>query len=212
LSIDVIMIHTGKLIVLEGLDGAGTTSQTKKVHDALISAGIESHRTAQPSKGPIGLLLRNFLTGSITGGTQEMFSLLFAADRVHHCDQEVGKMLSNGINVICDRWYHSSYVYQGAESPEMLRWIKSLNSRAMKPDLTMLLRVSPEIAAERRRLEGKAEELFDNIEMQKKVSDAYDSVFSDLAYEEHVVIVNGEQSIDDVFKNIYKHVESCIGR
>ena len=79
--------------------------------------GREVHVTREPSDGPIGKLLRGMLTGdhAIAGQAidQRTFGLLFAADRMDHCQREVAPHIAAGTLVISDRWYHSSLAYQG---------------------------------------------------------------------------------------------------
>jgi dTMP kinase len=164
-----------KLIVLEGLDGAGTTTQARLLAQALTERGRAVHVTRQPSDGPIGKLLRAMLTGghAIEGQAidQRTFGLLFAADRMDHGQREVAPALAAGTLVISDRWYHSSLAYQGTGAARA--WIAACNQHARQPDVTVFLRVRPEVAAARRAA-GRTEELFEAIEMQRKVAAGYD--------------------------------------
>jgi len=145
-------VSTGRLIVIEGLDGAGTTTQTKRVVAYLESKGVRAHATREPSDGPIGKLIREMLTGghAIAGQSlsQSTFGLLFAADRLDHLQREVEPAIADGVTVISDRWYHSSLAYQGTGADR--DWITTLNARARRPDLTIFLKVRPEVAAKRR--------------------------------------------------------------
>ena len=106
-----------RLIVLEGLDGAGTTTQAKRLVEHLRTRGGKAHLTREPSDGPIGRLIREMLTGehAIPGQpiAQSTFGLLFAADRLDHLQREVEPQLAAGATVVSDRWYHSSLAYQG---------------------------------------------------------------------------------------------------
>jgi dTMP kinase len=106
------------LIVLEGLDGAGTTTQARRLYDYLASHDVASLLTRQPSDHPIGRLLRQFLAGehAVPGRevAPETLALLFAADRVDHLQREVEPALAQGRVVVSDRWYHSSLAYQGS--------------------------------------------------------------------------------------------------
>src|SRR5690348_3067705 len=126
----------GKLIVLEGLDGAGTTTQAKRLVEHLTSHGTKAHVTREPSDGPVGVLIRQMLTGghAIPGQSisQSTFGLLFAADRLDHLQREVEPQLAAGAVVISDRWYHSSLAYQGTGADR--DWIAALNGRARRPE------------------------------------------------------------------------------
>jgi dTMP kinase len=191
-----------KLIVLEGLDGAGTTTQARRLADALAARGRVAHVTREPSDGPIGRLIREMLTGghALPGDAtfdQATFSLLFAADRVDHLQREVEPALAAGTVVVSDRWYHSSLAYQGTGAARA--WIRTLNQRARRPDLTIFLRVRAEVAAERRVAAGRAQELFEDLAMQTRVAAGYDEVLAELAAEgEAIAVLDGERALDDV--------------
>lgn len=190
----------GALIVLEGLDGAGTTTQAKRLVGDLGARGRSALLTREPSDGPIGRLLREMLVGghAIPGAAiaQTTFSLLFAADRMDHLQREVEPALADGAIVVSDRWYHSSLAYQGTGAERA--WIRVLNERARRPDLTILLRVRPEVAAERRVAAGRAQELFEDLAMQRRVAAGYDAVVAELAGAERIEVLDGEQPLDDV--------------
>lgn len=193
--------RVSKLIVLEGLDGAGTTTQARRLADALAARGRTAHVTREPSDGPIGRLIREMLTGghAIPGASidQATFGLLFAADRMDHVQREVDPALAEGTVVISDRWYHSSLAYQGTGAERA--WIRVLNARARKPDLTIFLRVRAEVAAERRVAAGRAQELFEDLAMQRRVAAGYDEVLAALAAEgEPIAVLDGERTLDDV--------------
>jgi dTMP kinase len=197
------------LIVLEGLDGAGTTTQCKRLVEHLAASGRRAHLTREPSDGPVGRLLREMLTGQhgIEGAklSQNTFGLLFAADRLDHLQREVEPALRGGAIVVSDRWYHSSLAYQGTGADR--DWILQLNSRARRPDLTIFLKVRPEIAAARRVAAGRVQELFEDLRMQEEVADGYRATIAELAAQgERIEIVDGEQPADAVFAVIARLV------
>lgn len=199
----------GKLIVLEGLDGAGTTTQAKRLVEHLNEQGTKAHVTREPSDGPIGVLIRQMLTGhhAIPDQTisQSTFGLLFAADRLDHLQREVEPQLAAGATVISDRWYHSSLAYQGTGADR--DWIITLNARARRPDLTIFLSVRPEVAAARRVAAGRVQELFEDLRMQEDVAAGYTATIAELqAQGERIEILDGEATPDAVFAGILKLV------
>ncbi|MDX2090592.1 MAG: dTMP kinase [Kofleriaceae bacterium] len=199
----------GKLIVLEGLDGAGTTTQAKRLVANLTAQGTKAHVTREPSDGPVGVLIRQMLTGqhAIEGQaiSQSTFGLLFAADRLDHLQREVEPQLAAGATVISDRWYHSSLAYQGTGADR--DWIITLNGRARRPDLTIFLAVRPEVAAARRVAAGRVQELFEDLRMQEDVAAGYKATIAELqAQGERIEILDGEMSQDAVFAGILKLV------
>ena len=203
-----------KLLVLEGLDGAGTTTQARRLKDALIARGHAVHVTREPSDGPIGRLIREMLTGGHTlpaGAAIEQanFSLLFAADRLDHLQREIAPALAAGQVVISDRYDHSSLAYQGTGAER--DWIRVLNQRARRPDLTIFLRVRAEVAADRRQAAGRSQELFEEIAMQRRVAAGYDEVMAAcLAAGEAVVILDGELPLDEVTAAIVAAAEQAL--
>ena len=193
------------LLVLEGLDGAGTTTQARRLVEHLRAGGGRAHLTREPSDGPIGRLIREMLVGGhpIAGGqiAQSTFSLLFAADRMDHLQREVEAQLAAGATVVSDRWYHSSLAYQGTGADR--DWIGTLNGRARRPDLTIFLQVRPEVAAQRRAAARRTQELFEDLRMQQDVDAGYRATIAELkANGERIETIDGEQSEDQVFATI----------
>ncbi len=191
--------------MIEGLDGAGTTTQTKRVVEHLRGRGVTAHATREPSDGPVGRLIREMLTGhhAIDGEklSQGTFGLLFAADRLDHLQREVEPQIAAGAIVVSDRWYHSSLAYQGTGADR--DWIAALNARARRPDLTIFLRVRPEVAAARRAAARRKEELFEDLRMQQEVDAGYKATIAELvAAGERIETLDGEQTEDQVFAAI----------
>jgi dTMP kinase len=194
-----------RLIVLEGLDGAGTTTQTRRLVEHLNARGVKAYGTREPSDGPVGRLIREMLTGQHAIADEKLsqgtFGLLFAADRLDHLQREVEPKLRDGVLVVSDRWYHSSLAYQGTGADR--DWITRLNERARRPDLTIFLEVDPEVAAKRRAAARRSEELFENLRMQQEVDAGYKATITELrAQGERIEILDGEQTEDQVFSAI----------
>jgi len=197
------------LIVLEGIDGAGTTTQTARLGQALALRGHRVHTTREPSVGPVGRLLRAMLCGAEPASDATTMALLFAADRADHLFREVEPALARGEIVISDRWYHSSLAYQG--DGEERAWIRVLNGRARRPDLTILLEVDPEIAARRRAADRRPEELYDAIETQVRIARGYREVVAELSATERIVTLDGAKDLDSVAAEILGHVLEVLG-
>jgi dTMP kinase len=197
----------GRLIVLEGIDGSGTTSQTERLVAHLRQQGRTAVSTREPSGGPIGRLLREVLLGqhrmpagdSVDGRTM---ALLFAADRLDHLQREVEPLLAEGFDVVSDRYLMSSLAYQAEEADR--EWVALLARGVRPPDLTILLDIPVAVAAQRRRLAGRPEERYDADSYLERVADNYRRLARDAAT---TVILDGSVSRDEVAKAVAAAVQ-----
>ncbi len=193
--------------MIEGLDGAGTTTQVRRLVEHLNARGQRAHATREPSDGPVGKLIREMLTGghAISGQaiSQSTFGLLFAADRLDHLQREIEPALAAGTWVVSDRYYHSSLAYQGTGADR--DWIAMINARARKPDITVFLKVRPEVAAERRIAAGRTQELFEDLQMQREVDAGYRATMAELiAAGETIETIDGELPEEQVFAAVLR--------
>jgi dTMP kinase len=201
-------------IVLEGIDGSGTTSQLTRLHAALVARGLRTHSTREPSGGPVGRLLRQVLSATLrdeagpVGLDFRTLALLFAADRTDHVRREIEPALGRGEVVLCDRYDLSSLIYQSETSPDpkaYLPWLASLNAQALRPDLTIVLAVDASIAFERRRARGGAEELFEVPELQVRLATRYAEAARFLPTD-RLVVLDGNGSLEEVERAIFAEV------
>ena len=171
-----------QFIVLEGIDGSGTTTQLGALAGRLRAAGKSVVTTGEPTAGPVGLLLRKILEGKLgpdEGATSfdwVALALLFAADRAHHAQSSILPSLERGQIVICDRYDLSSRIYQSITAPNpdtALPWVSALNDRVPRPDLTFVLEVDPDLAEQRRSARGTEAELFEKNSLQRRLARAY---------------------------------------
>jgi len=138
----------GYFIVIEGLDGAGTTTQSRLLYSHLRRKRRSSFLTFEPTDGPAGKLIRDALSGRIFAGhsnrrvgfSERALCLLFAADRLEH-SREVEARRASGAVVVCDRYVLSSLAYQTLEKAVSARWVIQVNRGCSLPDLTLLLDV-----------------------------------------------------------------------
>lgn len=206
----------GRFIVLEGLDGAGTTTQARRLGERLRAAGRVAHVTAEPSGGPIGTLVRQVLTARVQGRAGERLdpaalALLFAADRIDHFDVEIAPKLAAGVDVVSDRFALSSLAYQGLDLGDM-DWVEAVNRRAAAPSVVLFLRVSAEVAMRRRRAASLDRELFEVEAFQRKVARSYEAAIERLrAAGQRVVVLDGEEPVEAVAGAIWAAVEGLRG-
>ena len=158
----------GAFIVLEGGDGSGKTTQARSLQSALRHEGYKVHSTAEPSRSTVGRLIRRrILHGKKT--SPEVEALLFAADRFLHIESEIFPALANGKIVVCDRYMHASFAYQGAQGVNA-DWLREINRFAVKPDLALYLDVPAETGMSRIR---RKKSVLEKLELQRRVRDEY---------------------------------------
>jgi dTMP kinase len=194
----------GKFIVIEGCDGAGTTTQTKLLAERLRARGRTVVQTREPTDGAVGTLIRACAKGETLGRCgqpmpERAMALLFAADRVDHVDNEIFPALLRGAWVVSDRYLGSSLVYQGMGGSIPLDWVRAINAHAVAPDATFLLGVSEATARARRLARGLPGDRYEEDGRQAAIHDGYRR----LALEEGLVFpMNGELPIGDVAAGI----------
>jgi dTMP kinase len=190
---------TPKLIAIEGVDGAGTTTQT-----ARLAAHFSLHATREPSDGPIGKELRAILRGERGQIPEHAVALMFAADRLEHVANEVRNA---GRDVISDRYVLSSIVYQSLRVPR--DFVVTINSHAPHADLTILVDVPADVAAARRAARGGPVERYDHDDTQRRLVEAYRR---EITLIPNGVVVDGTGSADEVFARLCPLVQSCLAR
>ena len=201
-----------RFIVLEGIDGAGTTTQTRRLAQRLRHQGCQVVTTCEPSSGPVGNLIRQALERRLRLNGDEAIeldwatlALLFAADRTDHVSRCIEPALRSGAYVICDRYDLSSCIYQSLTAPDpehALRWVRQLNSQLRRPDITLVLDVNPDVAEIRRAKRGTEPELFERRSLQQRLAVAYrDS--QNYVPDDRLAHVDGEVSAAEVTERLY---------
>lgn len=155
----------GSFVVFEGGDGAGKSTQLDLLRAWLADREVEVVLTREPGGTPLGAQIRELLLhGDAVAPRAE--ALLFAADRAQHVETVVRPALERGAIVLQDRYLDSSVAYQGAGrelDPQEVRQLSVWATHELRPDLTVLLDVEPEVGRERRgssddRLEQEAQD------------------------------------------------------
>lgn len=176
----------GAFLVLEGIDGSGTTTQIELLARALEGRGFRVCATREPTPGPVGRLLREALGRKLVDSVSEApvaldwatLALLFAADRVDHVRRTIEPALARGEVVLSDRYVLSSYLYQSLTSPlgeAAIPWLREINAQALRPRATLVLGIDPDVAEARRRARGGDPELYEVSSLQRSLACGYDS-------------------------------------
>ena len=145
----------GRFITLEGGEGAGKSTQLKRLAQELRTRGHDVIETREPGGSPGAEAIRELLLqGSEERWSPATEALLFAAARADHVARTIRPALERGAWVLCDRFLDSSLAYQGRAGgvgEEAVRQLHAVGSGGALPDRTLLLQLPPEAAAERAR-------------------------------------------------------------
>lgn len=197
-------------IVFEGIDGAGTTTQLKRLAQKL---GKKAYVSAEPTKGETGLFLRRMLKGDFSV-SEKTASYLFAADRCEHIFGKDGvlEQTEKGKIALSDRYFFSSLAYQsvscGKELPQLL------NSPFPLPQILFYFKIDPEISLARVTSRGEAKEIYEKIDMQKKTALLYDAVMEEYkgpaGQGMNLIEIDATKSMDEIEEIIWSHVKNII--
>lgn len=200
----------GRLIVLEGIDGAGKTTQASLLEAYLRQKGREVFRTAEPTPFPSGVALREALGGKVKKTECEM-ATMFVLDRIAHNihpTEGLCAILDAGVDIICDRYYYSTLAYQGQSTD--YAWVKSMNlscPEIRKPDLCIYLDLTPAQSLERIRAGRDSVEIYENEETLTKVRNAFLSVLDDLSATDRIVRIDAYRTPEEIAKDIADAVD-----
>ena len=192
--------------VLEGLDGAGTTTQLKNLEKYMLDKGIPVFRTAEPTIYESGLLIRRVLSGQFKV-PQSTTAYLFAADRDNHLNNPeygIKTHLSKGETVISDRYFFSSLAYQsiGFDFDE----VQKLNSAFPYPELVLYVDTPVEDCISRIDSRGAEKEIYEKLDYQTKVHDNYERIFASLPEGCRLIRVDGTLSRDEIFRILIREI------
>jgi len=194
--------YPGKFVVVEGLDGSGQTSQAELLRDFFIKKGYQVVLTKEPTlDSEVGKKIKEILEKKIKLEPLKLQEL-FTKDREEHLKNTIIPALKQGKVVISDRYCFSSFAYGTADGIDLDKLIK-MNGDFLLPDLTIILKVSPEICISRIEKRGKERTLFEKKEQLTKVWENYKILTTKF---ENVYIIDGEKSIEKVFNQIKKVV------
>ena len=187
----------GVLIAIEGIDGAGKTTQAYMLVERLRSIGLKAEYTMEPTYGRIGDILRIHV--SRMKRREPIYeALLYAADRFEHVKFFIKPKLEESCIIVSDRYLYSNIAYQGAAGVDE-EWIRKLNFFAPKPDLTIYIDIKPEEGLKRKKGEKS---IFEKLEYEKKVRKLY----LEIAKSEKFTIVDGRRDVKAVHEEIFRNV------
>lgn len=202
----------GKFIVLEGIDGSGTTTQAKRLTNYLFDKeGYHVFLTREPTGFEIGKEIKRRLKEDKAAGINpfkdkgEEYTNLYIEDRISHVRKVVAPCLGLGVPIISDRYKYSTLTYQTAQGQDLDELIKKHNWLTV-PDLVLILDLPAEEALKRRVRDQTTPEFFEKLEFQEKVRENYLSLKEKLP-EENIVIIDGTKPVEEVFESIKYEVD-----
>lgn len=195
---------SGRFIVFEGIDGAGKSTQIEKLRQKLVSEGRKVFITAEPTASVTGGILRDALSGNYKRSASEL-AAMFLSDRVfHNVNESVGinQALEKGFDVISDRYYYSSFAYQGLDSD--IDWVIDMNLNCpdiRKPDLCIFLDLDAEKSKSRIDTNRATVEIFEKEEILNKIRGKFFDVFRHLP-DENIAVIDASGTVDEVAEKI----------
>ena len=191
------------LIVLEGIDGCGKSTQVSLLVDRLRSIGIDTLKLREPTDGVHGIRLRSILNEEVQAEHDEILDL-FVKDRKQHVSEKIEPALNSEKTVVMDRYYYSTMAYQSASGFSMEK-IRADNSFAPTPDLVLILDISAEDGVKRVLKDGNADR-FEKEEFLNRVREQY----LKLKDEPNVQLIDASLDVKEVHVNIWSFVENLM--
>ena len=207
---------TGKFITFEGGDGAGKSTQIRRLAAALAATGRKVEQTREPGGTPAAEAVRHLiLSGQAKSMGPNGEAILFAAARADHVEKVIRPALEREEWVLCDRFADSTRVYQGASGgadDKLLRALERVAIGESRPDLTIILDVPAAVGLERAR--GRLRNgttLADRFEAEElSLQEERRQAFLDIARREpeRCVVIDASQAEDEVAHAVWKTVST----
>jgi len=206
-------MKSGKLITIEGIEGAGKTTCLSAIAQQLTAHGITVCQTREPGGTPLGETLREVLLSHRYAETtaQAELLLLFAA-RTEHIQQRIRPTLATGHWVLCDRFTDASYAYQGAGrglSKQQIQTLTTMVQQDLQPDLTILLDLPAHIGLQRAR-KRSAPDRFETETLQffERVRAGYLA----LAQQEpdRIALIDATQPLNQVTQAVHQAIQTVL--
>lgn len=208
----------GIFITFEGGEGAGKSTQIKRLASKLEDLGIGVLTTREPGGSPGAEAVRHVLLSSAAEqfGT-EMEAILFSAARSDHVETVIKPALKEQNVVVCDRFFDSTRVYQGITGDVDMDFLKQLEQIACEdawPDLTIVLDLPPQTGMQRAKARRKANESPDRFEKETiALQEKRREGFRQIAQQEtdRCVLIDASGTTAQVFKRVWEAVDQRLG-
>lgn len=199
----------GLFITIEGPDGAGKSTQIELLKKYFKSQDKDIVITREPGGTDISEKIRDIiLDNNNTAMADTTEALLYAASRAQHVHQKIIPALKEGKVVICDRFVHSSLVYQGIGRGLGIEEVKVINEFAIegiKPNVTLFFDISPETALKRKTKNNAGDRLEnEKVDFHNRVYEGYKSLIK--KYPEEFTLIDANGTIEEIHKAVIKAI------
>ncbi len=192
-------MQTGRFITLEGGEGAGKSTQTRLLADALVQLGLPVLRTREPGGAPGAEILRGLLLGGSVDWSPQAEALLHFAARAEHVEKTIRPALAAGMWVVCDRFFNSTMAYQGYGQGADRAMIAALTGLLrLAPDVTIILDVSGVVATARQLMRGGHADRYERLDalFHARANQGFRDIAA--AAPERCVLIAGDGTESDV--------------
>lgn len=203
-------IKPGSFFAFEGIDGSGKSTQIRLLTDRMKQEGIPCYTTMEPTDSPIGSLIRQIMVGRMKADNK-VIAGLFVADRLDHLLNDIDGIkakVDQGITVVTDRYYFSSYAYQSVDMP--MDWVIQANEQSaaiLRPTANIFIDVDPEITMERISRNRSHQELFEKKSRLIEVRKKYLEAFEKLGDKEKIIWIDGNRPLDVIADDIWQQLK-----
>ena len=205
----------GKLIIFEGTDGCGKTTQTELLRRRIAEyTGAPCLFEREPdSRNIVGAVIRSALYGGVKISPRSM-AYLHVADRLEHIEFML-PLLESGSHIVCDRYYLSNMAYNSGEglSVEDVYELNRPCAEALSPDAIVYLDVPPEVTRARRAADRASEEIYDADEKQKRIRNNFEMALECVAKaegEQKIIRINAARTFEEVSDEIWDRVKALL--
>lgn len=200
---------SGLFISLEGIDGSGKSTQSRRLADSLRARGRDPVLTREPGGAPGAEDIRRLLVeGDPDRWSPETEILLFTAARRDHLERTIRPALEQGQDVITDRFADSTRVYQGATRGDLRGLVDDIHARVIgiEPDITLILDMDPEIALERGLARRSGEDRFEDfgLPFQHKLRAGFRALAQEMP--DRCILIDAGRDADAIAADVLKAV------
>jgi dTMP kinase len=203
----------GVFIAFEGGEGAGKSTQVRRLQEWLTGEGLVARTTREPGGTPLGGKIRAMVLDPASGGlSPRSEALLYAADRAQHVHDVLRPALDAGEVVISDRFVDSSLAYQGAGRTIPMDDVRSISrwaTQGLQPDLTVLLDLPPEVGLARARGRAAADRLeMESLDFHQRVRRTFNALAE--ADPDRYLVLDARRSPDELAAAIRNRVRDLL--